>query len=265
MKSTRGGYVVIQAWYAHLTPEADMTEEPKGGQRRGRAVTAAAILDAAEELFYARGYAAVTVRDVARHAGVSHALVHQYLGDKSEIFRAVIVRNESYMVAAASGNSDLLESASLILRQGLSQHGRAHVRLLVGSALAGVPYDGQFAAIDRLVELAQRQAETASQTERAEKELDPRLVVACVGSLLLGWVAGESWMRPAAGLEDLGDAELSDGLERVILGILRDHVPGAGGHAVATVEIGELRAQLAAIRDEMAAIRELLTAEKRTG
>ena len=213
-------------------------------RRRGREATTVAILDAAEELFYARGYNVVTVRDIARHVGVSHALVHQYAGSKAEIFRAVLMRNEGLMVSTATDDADLLESARRILRYGLGERGRAHARLLLASALRGVPYDrtaGRFEAIERLIVLAEQQAGSASGDERAEKDLDPRLAVACVGSLYLGWVAGESWMRPAAGLEDMDDAKLVDGLERVILGILRDHVPGAVHDVGPRAEIGGLR------------------------
>lgn len=223
-------------------------------RRRGRDATTTAILDAAEELFYELGYAATTVRAIAARIGVSHALVHQYAGSKADIFRAVLVRNESFMVSGAPDDADLLESASLILRRGLEQHGRVHARLLVGSALTGVPYDrtaGRFEAIERLVEFAQRQAGSASQAERAERDLDPRLVVACVGSLFLGWVAAEPWMRPAAGLQGMDDAELAGGLERVILGILRDHVPGVARDSAATAGNDGLRAGRAATEDDM--------------
>ena len=57
-----------------------MTDEE--GQGRGREATTVAILDAAEELFSVHGFSAVTVRDIAECAGVSHALVHRYLGSK---------------------------------------------------------------------------------------------------------------------------------------------------------------------------------------
>jgi len=209
--------------------EACMSDECERKGRLGREATTAAILEAARELFSERGYAAVTVRAIAERAGVTHALVHQYLGSKTEIFRAVLKRGERVLVSAAPDNPDLLESASRMLRQGLEQSGRAHARLLVGSALGGLPYDrtaGRFAAIERLIELAERQAGSASEAERAERDLDPRLGVACVGTLFLGWVAGEHWMRPAAGLQRMDEAELVDGLERVILSILKDHVPG---------------------------------------
>jgi AcrR family transcriptional regulator len=229
-------------------------------RRRGRKATTAAILDAAEELFYEHGYDGVTVRDIAEHVGVSHALVHQYAGSKTDIFRAVLSRNEGHLVSSASDHPDLLESARRILRHGLEQHGRDHARLLMSSALSGLPYDrttGRFAAVDRLIELAARLAESASPDERAKKDLDPRLVVACVGSLYLGWVAGEPWMRPAAGLEDMEDAELVAGLERVILGILRDHVPGVADGVSAAVETGGPKAEQAAAYDEPIGRREV--------
>jgi hypothetical protein len=124
----------------------------------------------------------------------------------------------------------VLESTSLMLRQGL-EYGRSHIRLIVRSAMSGLPYDrttGRFEATERLIELAERAAAFAPPAERAEKDLDPRIVIACVVSLFLGWAATESWVRPAAGLGDMDDAELLDGIERVILGILREDVPGLG-------------------------------------
>jgi AcrR family transcriptional regulator len=198
-------------------------------RRRGREATTEAILGAAEELFYDRGYEVVTVRDIAQQVGVSHALVHQYAGSKEEIFRAVLARNEGLMVAGATGSLGLLESARLILRRGLEPPGREYLRLLMKSALSGLPYDhttGHFTEVDRLIELAEEQAAAASPAQRAEKDLDPRLVGACAASLLIGWVAGESWLRAAWGLENTDDAEIGDALERVILSIFRDHVPG---------------------------------------
>lgn len=46
------------------------------------------IVDAARRLFVARGYADVSVRDIARAAGVSPALVIKHGGSKRELFRA---------------------------------------------------------------------------------------------------------------------------------------------------------------------------------
>ena len=57
--------------------DSDETPTEKPGSR---AETTERILDAAEELFASRAPGDVTVRDVAEAAGVTHALVHSYLG-----------------------------------------------------------------------------------------------------------------------------------------------------------------------------------------
>jgi AcrR family transcriptional regulator len=197
-------------------------------QGRGREATTAAILDAAEELFAARGFNAVTVRAIAERAGVSHALVHRYLGSKGEVFRAVLSRKQGIILAAAPDNPDLLATTSLIMREGLTNH-RRYVRLLADSALHGLPYEqtpGRFAAVDRLVELAERAVASAPPSEGISEDLDPRFVIACVTALFLGWAATESWVLPAAGIRGMDEAEVLAGLERVMLGILRDNLPG---------------------------------------
>jgi AcrR family transcriptional regulator len=234
--------------------------------RRGRDATTAAILEAADELFRERGYETVTVRDIAEQAGVSHALVHQYVGRKEDLFRAVLTHNDDHMTSMAPAALGLLESARLILRSGLEPQARDYGRLLMRTALTGLPYDqatGRFAVVERLIELAERQAASASPAERAEKDLAPRLVGACIGSLYLGWVSGESWLRPAWGLEELDDEEVAAGLERVVLSILEDHVPGVAREVAPAADVGELKAELAEMHAEIAALRELLETARR--
>ena len=55
-----------------------------GGDRR------TAILSAAREQFAATGYAAASVRGIARRAGVDPALVHHYFGTKEQVFVAAM-------------------------------------------------------------------------------------------------------------------------------------------------------------------------------
>lgn len=57
-----------------------------GGDTRGL------ILDAAEDLFSKHGFYGVTIREVAREAGVDTALVHYYFGAKRGLFDAVFLR-----------------------------------------------------------------------------------------------------------------------------------------------------------------------------
>jgi AcrR family transcriptional regulator len=50
------------------------------------------ILDAAEDLFSKHGFYGVTIREVAREAGVDTALIHYYFGAKRGLFDAVFLR-----------------------------------------------------------------------------------------------------------------------------------------------------------------------------
>src|SRR5690606_30805742 len=68
--------------------------EPPPRRRRGRPVgggdRAALILDAARREFAAQGYDAVSLRGIARAAGVDPALVHHYFDGKEALFVAAM-------------------------------------------------------------------------------------------------------------------------------------------------------------------------------
>jgi AcrR family transcriptional regulator len=55
-----------------------------GGASKG------AIIEAAKELFAARGFRGTTTREIAKLAGVDMALVHYFFGTKAELFARVI-------------------------------------------------------------------------------------------------------------------------------------------------------------------------------
>lgn len=74
-----------------------MTREP-GKRRPGRPAAGevaggdprAAILSAAQNLFQRRGYAAVSVSDVANEIGITKAAVHYYFPTKADLYAAVM-------------------------------------------------------------------------------------------------------------------------------------------------------------------------------
>ena len=65
---------------------------PSKKRSAGTADTRESILDAAEDLFSKHGFYGVTIREVAREAGVDTALVHYYFGAKRALFDAVFLR-----------------------------------------------------------------------------------------------------------------------------------------------------------------------------
>ena len=73
------------------TPTARRGRPPKA-KAAGSADTRDLILDASEDLFSKHGFYGVTIREVAREAGVDTALVHYYFGAKRGLFDAVFLR-----------------------------------------------------------------------------------------------------------------------------------------------------------------------------
>jgi AcrR family transcriptional regulator len=196
------------------------------GARGAREATTDAMLEAAEELFSAYGFSAVSVRDIAKQAGVSHALVHRYLGAKDDIYRKVLQRNDGVITAAAAGTDDVMEAASLMFREGLAH--RQYLRLITHSALHGLPFEatvGRFPSTELLVELAQRRTGEAPPCA----DVDPRVAVAAFVALYLGWLALEPWLVPAVGLQEEDEAVVLAQLERVIRCLIAATIPGASG------------------------------------
>lgn len=58
-----------------------------------------ALLDAAERLLVSDGYAAITVRRLAREAGVNHGLVHYYFGSMENLLVRVLERFTERLIA----------------------------------------------------------------------------------------------------------------------------------------------------------------------
>jgi TetR/AcrR family transcriptional regulator len=57
------------------------------------------ILDAAEQLFASQGFARTTIKDIGRRAGLNSALLYYYFADKNELYREVLRRLVSSLVA----------------------------------------------------------------------------------------------------------------------------------------------------------------------
>ena len=198
------------------------SERPLGAKREA---TTAAMLDAAETLFSQRGFAAVSVRDIAGQAGVSHALVHRYLGSKEEIYHAVLVRNDSDIRDAAQGTSDLARALSLMLWDSQVQRPE-YLRLVISSALQGMPYattKGSFPATQRLIEIAEG---SVAGRPRDPNQPPPRFVIAAIVALDVGWAAMEEWLVEVAALQDFDRKTLITWLEQVVLCIANGMLPG---------------------------------------
>ena len=67
------------------------------------------ILDAAERLFAAQGFAATTIKQIGAEAGVNSALLYYYFADKETLYREMLRRAVGGFAAGgiAQANLDL--------------------------------------------------------------------------------------------------------------------------------------------------------------
>lgn len=102
-------------------------------RRRNPTESKRRILDAAERAFALRGYEGARLRDIAQEAGVHHALLHHYYGDKRGLFREVVQRaltkvsNTGFTQLSAA---DDLEATTRALVAGLVEFFSSHRDLL---------------------------------------------------------------------------------------------------------------------------------------
>jgi TetR/AcrR family transcriptional regulator len=129
----------------NLERRRSMADEAAGRD----AGTAEAILDAAEPLFGSQGFAATTIKQIGKAAGLNPALIYYYFGSKEELYRALLNRlfgtltergaerlatvstpEEAIRTLMSLQSEMMLRSPSLprILAREMADHGAAHAQ-----------------------------------------------------------------------------------------------------------------------------------------
>jgi TetR/AcrR family transcriptional regulator, mexJK operon transcriptional repressor len=108
-------------------------------QRRRRPAKRQAIIDAAQRVFLAQGYAGTSVDAIAAAAGVSKQTIYNHFGDKESLFRAVV--RAVYANLADDFHEEGLEerlAASDDLRRDLRELGRRWVAVVLQEDVAAL-------------------------------------------------------------------------------------------------------------------------------
>jgi AcrR family transcriptional regulator len=168
----------------------------------------AAILEAATDLFAERGPAATSIRDIAARSNVNHGLVFRHFGTKDQLVGAVLNHLGATTTAALQTDPASPEAEQVMERQ---------MRVMARTLLDGYPagklqtrFPGAADLYDRL-----RPAH--------ENERNARFAVANVLALQLGWRLFAPFLRSAAGLDDLTDAEQKEALLAEMARIVEPH------------------------------------------
>jgi AcrR family transcriptional regulator len=163
-----------------------------------------ALVAAAVELYAVHGPASVSVRDVARLAGVNQGLIYRHLGSKQALIAAAFEQGSADLFPAALAPEGF--DIDTIIHQ--VHHGARAPRLIARIVVDDVDIAevrDRFPILRRLLDGYDHLPGRGRSTDLA----DPRLVVAAVTCMAMGSVIYGRELREALGLADDGSVEVA--------------------------------------------------------
>lgn len=180
-----------------------MTERKRNAQ-----ATKTRILAAARRLYAERDISAVSIRDIAEAAGVSHGLVQQYFGTREHMIAAIIQSEIEQVLAHLSlarppqGAQATLDGLRSQLKAGRPDF-QEFAMLITRAQLAGVKPETMLdpatptpaTALAAIIRDLQARAPSSPDT------LDPRLVSAYINAALFAFETIYPWLMASVGLK----------------------------------------------------------------
>ncbi|HUQ04536.1 MAG TPA: helix-turn-helix domain-containing protein [Kofleriaceae bacterium] len=166
------------------------------------------ILDAAEACFAERGFAAASMREIARRAKTSQALLHHHFGTKANLYDAVKQRftdqfNVDRGTSAAAGGGGAPDPAFIVSTvRGYYQFLQEHPNLSRIGAWARLEGDEQaWGASDEIWARAREWVVGAKRAGLIRAEIDERLLLVVGGAMVQYWVEHRAFLCRALGLD----------------------------------------------------------------
>ena len=164
----------------------------------GKDAVKKALIKAAAELFSERSAAAVSVRDIAKRAGVNHALLHRHFGTKDALRKAVMDDLAAEMGGAMA--KTLASPAGPAAAMHAVGDNVGFVRILARALL-----DGESLASIRdgfpVLEALREQAKHLQAAGIARDDVDARMMAGLTLAVCSGWLVFEPFILRASGLE----------------------------------------------------------------
>jgi TetR/AcrR family transcriptional regulator, repressor for neighboring sulfatase len=188
----------------------------------GRDEVVEALLDTAQRLFARTGPGEVSLREIARAAGVNHGLVHRHFGTRDDLVDRLMERMAATWTQELVATGDYLAAIDSILGSDdeAPTTAGAWLRLLAWSLLTESPersgaVQRRYATLDRLPPLL-----------AGTDPDDATIATAAALSLVFGWRFFHPYIRAALHLDDVDFTELQDAM-RSQLHRLVDDATGA--------------------------------------
>ncbi len=199
-------------------------------RHRDPEATRAAILDAAEEVFVAKGFAEASTAAIARQAGVTKSLIHHHFGSKEGLWDEVKVRRFSEyaqrqmeMLREDRSDSTLLQDSMRTYFNFLQRNPQI-VRMLAWMFLEQ-DQDDECADLDRELTLAGITKIRESQQQGSlRSDLNPGFILFTFIGICQHWFQDKRWMLDKIGLSPesaaVDQAYLDDAVKIFFEGVL---------------------------------------------
>ncbi len=179
---------------------------------RGEEAVRAALIDAAAELLGEVGARSLSVREIARRAGVNHGQVHHYFGSKRALFEAAmrqLARAHFDHATALAGDEALPPPMSLLEDPG---YWRALSRVVMDGDLELARIE-----IDEGISVPRRAMRTIQERlGYPDDDLDFKARVAALVALQLGLAAFEDFVLMITEVDPADRAAMRDALKRYL-------------------------------------------------
>jgi TetR/AcrR family transcriptional regulator len=191
--------------------------------------TRAAILDAAEEVFLAKGYGNAAMSQIARRAGITKSLIHHHFGSKEGLWREVKMRRFSQYLEQQAAMLEEAEPSAELLQRSMDAYFRflqANPQIVRILAWVFLEQDDDF-CLSGEKELTQAGIEKIVEGQRKGQlrdDLDPRCIIFTFLGLAQHWFQDRHHFINDFGydgnIEDLDEHYLSDMAKIFFEGIL---------------------------------------------
>lgn len=162
----------------------------------GRASVRKALISTAAVLFAQQGVKSVSVRQLAKAAGVNHGLVHRHFGSKEGLLKAVMTRLAEDVAQAMGAPPRDERLPDLFVKSLRATVGGLHWKILARAMLDGAPpseLQQDFPVVERLMAAARRDNPSG---------LSDEALVTLVLTVTLGLLVFEPYLKLATGQTD---------------------------------------------------------------